>query len=185
MKKTFKEKCKRFISTLLVSSLIVGLLGVQTLYTKAEGTEGVLSIRPFADKMAFMEGYSDGEFKPQQAITRREAIVAMANLLVDRADIQGVYTSDFTDISTQDQDYDVIAYMERCGFLPDFGANFSPEQAITRGEMEQMLEIESDNENKSETVTRGEAAKIFCEYIGKTTPINNPNMIEIINKCDA
>ena len=126
------------------------------------------TLKTFAKYTAFMEGYEDGTFKPKQALTRGEAIVSMAKLLVDKSDIEDVYSSDFTDLSSKDENYDYYAYMERSGFLPDFGEELKPEQAISRGEfLELLLDEEPEGENLSEEISRGEAAKLFCEYLGK------------------
>ena len=97
------------------------------------------SLLPLAKYKAFMEGDKNGAFKPEEAITREEAILAMARLLVDEDDIKDVYSSDFTDIKKGDKYYDIIAYMERCAFIPDFGTELKPDQALTRGEFVELL----------------------------------------------
>ena len=134
------------------------------------------TLKPFAKYMAFMSGYKDGSFKPEQAITRGEAVVSMAKLLVNKSDIEDVYTTDFKDIKTDDKNYDYYAYMDRSGFLPDFGEELKPKQNITREEFMQLLLCDDFVEisNPDEVITRGEAAKLFCEYVGKTTPIEKP-----------
>lgn len=167
------------------------------------------TLKPFADYTAFLAGYKDGTFKPEENLTRGEAVVAMAKLLTDKSDIEDVYTSDFTDITSKDKNYDYYAYMERSGFLPDFGEELKSEQDITRGELIDLLldetnvsegqtiaDVDVENElygkicyaiekgivtldsnqnfNPDETVTRGEAAKMFCMFLGKTESISNP-----------
>lgn len=161
------------------------------------------TLKPFASYTAFMTGYKDGAFKPDKNLTRGQAVVSMAKLLVNQSDIQEVYTSDFTDITAKDKNYAYYAYMERSGFLPDFGDELKPEQAITRGEFLDLLldetnvsegqmiaDIDVEDElygkicyaiekgivaldaeqkfNPNEKVTRGEAAKMFCVFLGKT-----------------
>ncbi len=134
------------------------------------------TLKPFAKYSAFMSGYKDGSFKPEQALTRGEAIVSMAKLLINKSDIKDVYTTDFTDIKKNDKNYDYYAYMDRSGFLPDFGEELKPKKSITRSEFMQLLFCDDLMEitNPNETITRGEAAKLFCEYVGKTTPIVKP-----------
>jgi len=169
----------------------------------------VRALKPFADYMAFMTGMTEKQFKPEQNITREEAIATMASLLIDKEDIADVYSSDFTDIDEKNPNYDYIAYMERSQFLPNFGEKLKPEKEITRGEfVDLLLDVEDISEglaiadvtaedklygkicyaiengiieldaegkfNKDAKVSRGEAAKAFCVYIGKTTPISNP-----------
>lgn len=166
------------------------------------------TLKPFAAYTAFMTGYKGGTFKPEKNLTRGEAVVSMAKLLIDETDIQDVYTSDFTDIKSKDENYDFYAYMERSGFLPDFGEELKPKQAITRGEFVDLLlddtdvaegsmiaDVDAEDElygkicyaiekgivaldseqkfNPDEKVTRGEAAKMFCVYLGKEA-ISNP-----------
>lgn len=173
--------------------------------------ESVRELRPLAKYMAFMDGEADGSFAPERPLTRGEAIAALARLLVEEADIQDVYTSDFTDIDPEDTYYDIVAYMERCGFLPDFGTRLNAAQSIARGEFIDLLldkeEVSSGvdvadvsrndtlygkicyavekgilsldaggNFNREDTVTRGEAAKAFCVYLGKTTPLDDPKV---------
>lgn len=133
----------------------------------------VRTLKPFAKYTAFMSGYKDDSFKPEQALTRGEAIVSMAKLLINKSDIENVYTTDFTDIKANDKNYDYYAYMDRSGFLPDFGDELKPNQDITRDEFMKLLLCEdSETSNPNEVITRGEAAKLFCEYVGKTTPID-------------
>lgn len=167
------------------------------------------TLKPFAVYTAFMAGYNDGTFKPDKNLTRAEAVVSMAKLLTNKSDIQEVYTSDFTDITSKDKNYDYYAYMERSGFLPDFGDELKPNQAITRGEFLDLLldetnvsegqmiaDIDAEEElygkicyalekgivaldseqkfNPDEKVTRGEAAKMFCVYLGKAVSTDKP-----------
>lgn len=169
----------------------------------------IRTLRPFADYMAFMTGVDEKRFKPEQNMSREEAIVTMASLLIEEEDIKDVYSSDFTDIDEKDAGYDYIAYMERSQFLPDFGEELKPEKEITRGEFADLLldvedvsegltiaDVKSEDElygkicyavekgileldadgkfNKAAKVSRGEAAKAFCIYIGKTNSISEP-----------
>lgn len=169
------------------------------------------SLLPLAKYKAFMNGYEKDLFKPEEPITREEAILAMASLLVEEEDIKGVYTSDFKDIKKGDKYYDIIAYMERCDFLPDFGEELKADQALTRGELavlltdslkvskgltiadvseederyggicyvleKGMLALDADGKFHADaTVTRGEAAKAFCIFAGKTEAISNPKV---------
>jgi len=173
--------------------------------TKAE------SLKPLAKYMAFMTGNEDGKFEPKTSLTRGEAISIMAGLLVEQADIEDVYTSDFMDVTKEEKYYDSIAFMERSGFLPDFGTELKSNQAITRGEFVDlilnsedtaegipmtdvtsnnvlygkicyaietgMLELNANRQfEENKPVTRSEAAKAFCVYLGKTTPIEEPKI---------
>ena len=97
------------------------------------------SFLPLAKYSSFMNGYKDGTFKPEQAITRKEAILTMAKLLVKKTDIEGTYTTDYKDIKEDDKNYCYYAYMERCGFMPEFGDKLEPQKAITRGEFVELL----------------------------------------------
>lgn len=169
----------------------------------------VRTLKPFATYSAFMSGADKKNFKPEQALTREEAIVSLAKLTIDKKDIEGVYTTDFTDVKKSSKNHDYIAYMDRSGFLPEFGEKLKPNKEITRGEfVDMLLKLDEISEsgpvtdvtaedalygkicyavekgildldasgkfNKDATITRGEAAKAFCVYIGKTTPISNP-----------
>ncbi len=129
------------------------------------------TLKTFAEYEAFMTGYEDGTFKPDEKLSRGEAIVAVSKLLVDAKDIQGVYESEFTDLKKKDSNYSIYAYMEKNRFMPDFGDELKPDQAITRGEF--AILVQGDRKatvsEADKPITRGEAAKIICEYLGKTT----------------
>lgn len=112
------------------------VIGKETYLANIDSNKSPL---PLADYMAFMEGYEDGTFKPEAPITRGEAILAMANLIIDRDDIEDVYSSDYKDIKKKDKNFDIYAYMERCDFMPDFGDKLEPNKEITRGQFIELL----------------------------------------------
>lgn len=166
-------------------------------------TEGTKSIKPFAKHEAFMEADTDQNFNSSGNLTRGAAVIAISKLLVNYSDIEGVYTSDFKDLKSSDKNYSYFAFMERNGFLPEWGEKLEASKSITRKEFVSLLISDKDTSedislsdvskedkeykkicfsinsgilglngtsefNPNGTITRGEAAKAICKYIGKT-----------------
>ncbi len=159
------------------------------------------TLLPLAKTFAFLG--SGEKFSPDANLTRAEAIEAFATLYVNKNDVGGTFTSDFTDIQKGDALYGIVAYMQRCEYLPFSGSKLEPSKAITRGELVSMfvetavsntadaasisdvsssdplykkicyavenglLELDGGKFNASGAVTRGEAAKFICEFVGK------------------
>lgn len=103
----------------------------------------VRQLKPLAATTAFLSG-EDKKFRPDDNLTRKEAIVSVASLITDRNDIEGVYSLDYKDIKKTDKNYSVYAYMQRCNFLPDFGEKLKPDTAITLSEFIDLLVSDND-----------------------------------------
>ena len=134
--------------------------------TYAKEPEAARTIKPLAKYETILEG------NKEEKLTRRDAIVAIAKLLIDRDDIKNVYSSDFTDLKKKDKDYDVFAYMQRCGWLPDFGEKLEPDKTITREEFMELLLVDEyvpNVEASDDSITRGEAAEAIASYLGKSS----------------
>ncbi|MBR6633548.1 MAG: S-layer homology domain-containing protein [Clostridia bacterium] len=81
---------------------------------------------------AYMGGYEDNTFRPDNTITRAEAVTVIARLLVGEDAISdGV--SAFRDVSDHwSRKY--IVCLEKKGFLSSYGSEFFPDKPITRAE---------------------------------------------------
>ena len=99
--------------------------------------------------VAYIQGYNDGTFRPDQNMTKAEAVCALANL-VDFYTDRGAYTCDFVDVPTNAPYYDDVAYMSSKGIgdtwaqpekyvTGDAENRFHPEAPITRGELAGIL----------------------------------------------
>lgn len=132
-----------------------------------------------APYVAFMTGSTDNStlFKPAEALTRGDAIMAMAKLMADEETISAVsITSDYTDLDSNAPYYQYVLYMEKNDYLPDCfaGTTLSAGNAITRGELVALFTVESGSLNltaDTSTITRGDAAKAICVFVGKTEPV--------------
>ncbi|MBR5308970.1 MAG: S-layer homology domain-containing protein [Clostridia bacterium] len=91
---------------------------------------------------AFIKGYEDNTFRPQNNITRAEAITVLSRLLASDAEISGKYASAFADVKADKWYYNNIAYLESFGALESLverGNKMLPEQPITRIEVCQLV----------------------------------------------
>ncbi len=84
---------------------------------------------------AYVNGFEDGSFRPDEKLTRAQAIELVISATTDKAQIKGQYTSEFSDISKSDWYYDSAAYLEMLCVLPSAWQNeLRPNENITRGE---------------------------------------------------
>lgn len=105
----------------------------------AQNTEVVKEYRTGAKYDVILAGKTESCFDMDSALTRGEAIVAMAKLIATDDVIEGAYTCDYTDIETTDPNYSYYAFMQKCGYLPDYGTMLNPDTTITRGELVDLL----------------------------------------------
>ncbi len=84
---------------------------------------------------AFINGYSDGTFRPQNTITRAEAMAIISRLIV--TDGTEKFTSELSDVESGAWYHDSIALLENLGLLESFvrGGKVFPTQPITREEV--------------------------------------------------
>ena len=101
------------------------------------------SIAPEALEIAYANGYSDGSFAPDAALSRAEAIGIITECSTDFSSIDGKYDSSFGDVSRSDWYYSQTAYCEYIGVLPPEWLNegvLNPDDDITRGEFVYIIE---------------------------------------------
>lgn len=107
----------------------------------------------------YVNGYEDGTFRPQNNMTKAEAVTLLARLLVDDSYIKGHVTSDYEDVSEGSWYESYIGFFEKLGFLDliseDYGLKFSPDRNITRGEFTQLIyEVSSYATNSASSKLR-------------------------------
>jgi len=98
---------------------------------------------------AYIKGYDDGTFRPDQKLTKAEAVSLLAGLVDDYTD-KGAYSCDFVDVPRNAPYFDDLAYMASKEFSQtpqhpmkdvtgDSQKRFYPDAPITRGELAAMM----------------------------------------------
>lgn len=102
------------------------------------GGGGTVESKPALNKedhFAYMLGYPDNTFRPENNMTRAEAAVMFSRLMVKKMEIDKQYTSNFTDIRGNEWYANAIGYMEGTGIIKGYENNtFRPDALITRAE---------------------------------------------------
>lgn len=84
---------------------------------------------------AYIQGYEDGTFKPQNTVTRAEIATMLARLLVDRS-LEQTTTALFPDVSETHWASEAIELVKQLGLMTgDNNERFNPSTPITRAEM--------------------------------------------------
>jgi hypothetical protein len=100
-------------------------------------------------RLAYIKGYKDGTFRPDQKLTKAEAVSLLAGLVDDYTD-RGAYACDFVDVPSDAPYYDDVAYMSNKGIgntwaqpvkyvTADAEKRFHPNAEITRGELAEIM----------------------------------------------
>ncbi|HCE45181.1 MAG TPA: hypothetical protein DET40_16705 [Lentisphaeria bacterium] len=95
--------------------------------------------------VAYIKGYDDSTFRPDQKLTKAEAVSLLAGLVDDYTD-RGAYTCGFVDVPKDALYYDDVAYMSSKGIGHGFTQpvkyvngdaenRFHPQALISRGEL--------------------------------------------------
>ena len=93
-------------------------------------------ILPAAEHKAYIVGYEDGEFKPENNMTRAEAAAIFARNIADRkSENISSGKSSFTDVNSKLWYNNSIAYLEKYNIISGYtDGTFRPEEQITRAE---------------------------------------------------
>lgn len=96
------------------------------------------TVKPALDKenhFAYMQGYPDKTFGPGMNMSRAEAAVMFARLLVNKMDVDRTYPNSFKDIDGTKWYANAIGYMEQYGIIKGYtDGTFKPETPISRAE---------------------------------------------------
>ncbi len=85
--------------------------------------------------LAYITGYPDGTFRPDQRLTRSEAVSLLAGMADDYTD-KGAYDCSFVDVKRDAPYFDDVAYMASKGLVAgDDAKRFHPDNPISRGEL--------------------------------------------------
>ncbi len=87
------------------------------------------------DHFAYMSGYLDGTFKPNQNITRAEVAIMFSRLIDEDVDSDNYETTSFLDVAEDEWYSDRIGYIESLGIINGYpDSTFRPNAPITRAE---------------------------------------------------
>ena len=124
---------------------------------EAEGS-GVLAVSLRTDHGAYISGYTDGTFGPNDALTRAQVAQILYNLLEDQS--AGSLPSAWSDVSSDDWYYTAVTVTSSLGFFDADGGSFGPDEEITRGEfvsiVTRLAETAEDIENPFPDVDAGD-----------------------------
>ena len=91
----------------------------------------------------YVAGYEDGTFRPQNNMTKAEAITLLSRIIVDENLIKGKVSSTFTDVADGAWYEPYVGFFEKLGFLDLIcdasGTLINPTANITRGEFVQLI----------------------------------------------
>lgn len=88
---------------------------------------------------AYISGYEDGTFRPDNTITRAEAAAIIARCSAD-FDENKMYASDFTDVSNNEWYANYVGYAAEKGYISGYeDGTFKADRNITRGELAVIL----------------------------------------------
>jgi predicted outer membrane repeat protein len=87
------------------------------------------------DHFAYMAGYPDNLFMPDNSISRAEVTVMFSRLLTQKMDSDSDYTVSFPDIDADAWYKSQVGFMEQYGIIEGYeDGTFRPENSITRAE---------------------------------------------------
>lgn len=120
------------------NNMISGKVSFTVSEVSSDGAAEKIQI-PFAWAQPLLVGDENGKFRPDDLLTRGEAVSAIAKIYMSETDMTGTNTCDFSDVKSDSSLYTAVAFMQRRGYLPDYGNEFDSERGITRGEFILML----------------------------------------------
>ena len=127
------------------------------------------------DHFAFMQGYPEGDFRPENNMTRAEAVVMFSRLLSESMNIVADYrNSYYPDVPPAEWYANQVGYMQRLGVLADYSRDgrFRPDEPVTRAEFATLaahfdnLELANTN-NFSDVPADHEAVKYINSAAAK------------------
>ena len=119
------------IALLLSAVLVLSALPVSA----AEPAAPDITLR--SDHLAFMNGYGNGYFGPNDTLTRAHVFVILYNLLEDQSRGGGAF--DYTDVTGSNWYTEPVAVLASRGLLDGQGGALRPKEEMTRGELVALL----------------------------------------------
>ena len=92
-------------------------------------------ILPATEHKAYIFGYDDGTFRPDNNMSRAEAAAIFARLISEKKDEKISGKSSFNDVSKSEWYSDYIGYLSKYGIIKGYSDNtFRPNNNVTRAE---------------------------------------------------
>ncbi|MEG2571033.1 MAG: S-layer homology domain-containing protein, partial [Clostridia bacterium] len=89
---------------------------------------------------AYIGGYSDGTFRPENKITRAEAVAMFARIMKTPIDPNATYTNKFTDVPSDKWFANAVGFMSQFGIIGGYtDGSFRPNNIVTRAEFAAMI----------------------------------------------
>lgn len=142
-KRRMKKLNKAAVATLLAAS------GVAVVAPQPTAAKTFNDLNPTADyyqpvsellERGIVNGYSDGTFRPNQAVTRGQAAKMLALAL--KLNTKSVKNPNFKDVSSDHQYYPYIAALANKGIINGYSDNtYHPNEPITRGQIAKILTL--------------------------------------------
>ena len=154
-----KKQVKKLIAVLLVVSMIAGMCLTSASAVTFTDTNGHWA-KTYIDSgitAGYIDGYSDGTFKPDGSVTRAE----FAKMLVEALGITGTTTIAFKDVPAGKWYYSYVQKAVYAGFISGYSDNtFRPDNNITRQEAAAMISriVTAPTTTKSATIYKDYAS---------------------------
>jgi len=95
----------------------------------------VSSVFNTKDKIAYIQGYEDGSFRPSNSLTRAEAAVILSKILTAETENK-TYTSKFSDVNSSHWYGNYVCFLSEQGIIDGYtDGTFRPNANITRAEL--------------------------------------------------
>lgn len=134
------------LSALLSLGLLQGL--AHAAFPDVEGTNPHAAAITSLVEQGILVGYEDGTFKPDQDVTRAEALkIILLSMEIDLETeaLSGVL---FSDVQTEDWFYDIVSTAVTLGIVNGYpDGSFLPHQTVNRAEAVKMLTLAAQVEN--------------------------------------
>ncbi|MDO5707945.1 MAG: S-layer homology domain-containing protein, partial [Andreesenia angusta] len=150
-------------------------------WSKAEEIEGGIELpdnnnndkpsNKYDSEVIYIDGYKDGTFKPDNAISRAEATKILAYALTKEYSKEKNYGNSFNDIKSDAWYAKVVGYMQEIKAINGYeDGSFRADNPITRGEFAKIVALidghKANNANKFTDVPKEHWAKPYIEDIG-------------------
>lgn len=127
---------KRITSGALAAMMAVTMMPLSACAAAAEDSAPVPSLNT-TDHMQYLNGYADGSFRPDGAVTRAEACKMLSTMLMEKSAQSG---QSFTDIDASAWYAEAVSQMSAFGLVGGYqNGTFRPDATITRAEFAAIL----------------------------------------------
>ena len=126
-------------------------------------------ILPASEHKAYIFGYNDGTFRPDNNMSRAEAAAIFARLISEKKGENISGKANFKDISTKDWFAKEVGYLAKYGIIKGYSDNtFKPNESVTRAEFVAMTvrfnSLFNDVKKGSYTVKYTDVATNYWAY---------------------